>query len=275
MKKLILLLCISIVFFSCSNKEDGPVIFNGNIQLETQEQINEFGANGYQEINGNLTIIDGPSFDNTVDLSPLNSILIVTGSLNISGLSNLETIELQVTEVGTLFIVIVDSETVSFPALTKTTSGFFRISDCPALRNMNFPNLETVFSRFQITDNVGIRNLDGFPSLTNIGQNSSSSTGVDSELSVSGNPFLQSISGLSNVTSDIISLQIESNDMLTSLNGLENARFNRAISIIFNNILTDFCAIRTTVSNGVENYDVAGNQFNPSNSDMMNNNCSE
>ena len=147
--------------------------------------------------------------------------------------------ELQVEEVGSLSFSFVGSERISFPALTKTTTGEFIVRNCYFLTSLDFPSLETVFTGFRITDNDRIGDLDRFLSLTNIGQ-ASTNSGVDSVITISNNPFLMNINGLSSVTSTVISLQIESNDRLTSLSGLENAQFNGAISISFNNDLNRF-----------------------------------
>lgn len=95
--------------------------------------------------------------------------------------------------------------------------------------------------------------------------------------------MLLNVTGLINVNSNIGLLQMENNDMIISLDGLDNMRFG-IIEIILNDNLSDFCAIRDAVANGNIDgdsfdgngiYSIGENAYNPSVTDMINNNCSQ
>lgn len=116
MKKIIIFILLSTVLLSCSdNGGSEEVNFTGDVLLQTQEQINSFGENQYQRIIGELVIRPEFGGDNIIDLSPLNSIKVVDESLVISGCSQLEDIELNIEESGTLFISDMNSRNINFP----------------------------------------------------------------------------------------------------------------------------------------------------------------
>jgi len=78
-------------------------IYDGDVTLTSQEQVNEFGSHRYKEVKGNL-IIQNPmsSYPTDIsDLTPLDSLTKVHGSLNIqfcpmlknlAGLRNLDSV---------------------------------------------------------------------------------------------------------------------------------------------------------------------------------------
>lgn len=64
-------------------------VFNGNITLTTQEEINSFGANGYKIINGDLIIDEDQLIHDIVFLDALSTIEEIKGDFKINNLFNL------------------------------------------------------------------------------------------------------------------------------------------------------------------------------------------
>ncbi|MEJ6791383.1 MAG: hypothetical protein QNK89_01220 [Lacinutrix sp.] len=103
--KFFLLLCVTpLILISCKDDEDssptqeGPTqkIFNGNVVLSSQAQVDDFAHENYNIIDGDLLIgfqASSTQTSNITDLSELISITSIDGSLNISNnpiLPNLE-----------------------------------------------------------------------------------------------------------------------------------------------------------------------------------------
>lgn len=260
-------------------------IYNGNVALTSQEEVDEFGIFDYIVINGSLTIADGNTATSITDLTSLSNIETVTSTIQVTGNGSLESLE------GLNNIRSVEDVRISGNALLTSLQG---------LDNINNLNLLTVRS------NNALLNLGGMQSLTSI-----------NALSLRDNPALNSLSDLSNVTSinqfflnnnDVITtlagleqitsmvyLWITNNDNLENLDGLENlvsisgGNFWPGLMIGWgptdtpdhipaaNTSLTDFCALENLMTNGNISFDqvfIGNNAYNPSISDIANGNCS-
>lgn len=73
---------------SKENNESDENTFNGNITLTTQDEINEFGANNYKIIIGDLIIDENQAIHDIVFIDKLSSITTITGSLTITNMFN-------------------------------------------------------------------------------------------------------------------------------------------------------------------------------------------
>jgi hypothetical protein len=108
MKNSCILLLLSICFFSCTSDNDVQplpiLVYQGNLVLKTQADVDAIGTQGYNVINGALSIGDRFSDTSTpvpsdiTDLSPLATLTQVTRQIEIQnnplltsldGLSNL------------------------------------------------------------------------------------------------------------------------------------------------------------------------------------------
>ena len=261
MKKILILLVL--LTFGCSDSDSNSnAIFTGDVLLETQEQINEFGKNNYQIIKGQLNIIPS-SPDNIIDLSPLNSITQIDKLVSITS-SQLEIVELNTIEVGGL-IIYGECKSINFPNLIEITGGLeFFFNDL--LETINFPKLNSVATHLSIRSGK-IQNLDGFRSLTHLGF----------ELVIFDNPMLSSLAGLVNINSEVERLRIGNNDNLSSLDGVDNIKF-RGTHILNNNNLTDLCAIQNNIASAffrAEQYWIERNGYNPTFQEMLDSNCSQ
>jgi hypothetical protein len=274
MNKPIFIISILIfIFLNCSSETNSEKIFLGDIFLRTQDEIDDFGSYQYQRVNGNITIITDGIIDNIMDLSPLKSISKVDNILSIRNCSQLENIELSMTEVGILTISNTKSKTINFPLLKAVTSDFLIISDNELLETINFNQLTSTGSELRILNNIKIIDLNGFQSLTNLGSN------FGSGLQIRNNSMLVSLSGLRNINSEIELLEVVDNDKLNSLDGINGIKFND-IRILSNDNLTDFCAIKNAIepevnTDGGQKYWVAENKYNPTAIEITNGQCAQ
>ena len=74
------------------NDENEDVIFNGNVSLKSQEEVEEFGAEGYTHVTGILAINGEYQISKLNSLNSLKSVgsLELRGNYNITDLSGLE-----------------------------------------------------------------------------------------------------------------------------------------------------------------------------------------
>lgn len=197
--------------FTTENNSSGGV-YEGDITLMTQQEVNDFGANNYSSINGYLNFSNGNS---VTDLTPLNTITSVQGLLiagdsitNLDGLESLTNIEfdldiwsadaltnvdglINLTTIGR-YLHIQLSENIQnlngFQNLTNvgvlnTGSFSIRIKDCDLITNLDgFSGLNDVDSQIIIINNQILNNFCGFSNLIN-------NNGLNGNFSTSGNAY--------------------------------------------------------------------------------------
>ena len=229
--------------------------------------INLTGLNNLTEVLGGINIDQN---SNLKDISNINKLVIIGNNLSIDNNINL----LNITGFNSLEsanTISIDSNWLlttinSFRNLKKLT-GSFIIKKNSLIDNISsLDKLETIEGGLIITDTL-IEQLNIFPSLRLINYS----------LNVSINKNLKNIEGLISLkTIKYSSLDIIGNPKLKSLKGLENLeKIGNTISISGNTILSDFCALQNVMQTFVPAsiYDIAGNLFNPTLSDIANGNC--
>lgn len=190
-------------------------IFNDNIYLKTQQQVEEFGANNYSRIKGELNI-DGP----VTDLSPLKSLVVVNSGFKVKNtlLENFKGLEnLQFT--GYIFPndfrVEHNPNLKDFSGLSSLqgTRGLFYVIDNPSLTSMDgFDSLLSVgMGEFRIQDCDKLENIDGLKNMVFVG----------SSVYLINNPLLTNIKGFRNLSTIKFGLYITNNASLQNLDGLE------------------------------------------------------
>ena len=185
-------------------------VFEGDVTLSTQEQVNIFGANNYQTIKGSLTI------EGTVtDLKPLKDLVFVNYELNIKGTTALKNFDgLQNLKFVGRHLVI-DNNTSLENFLGITNLGELPILE--VIRNPKIKNLKGFDSLYKIGTlgiglNDNLENLIGLESLLLIYNN----------LAIDSNPKIFNLQGLNSLSIIRGSTYIGENPSLTNLNGLEN-----------------------------------------------------
>ncbi|WP_298516189.1 hypothetical protein [uncultured Kordia sp.] len=271
MKKIFLLSIVTSILFSCAtddlDQQILPVIvFNGNIILKTQADVDAVGAQGYNVINGYLNIGDRstetnvPEPSDITDLSPLSSITSVVRQVEIQsnpmltsldGLSNLA--------VASGLIINDNENLTSLDGLTNLK----RIESNQILTG------QSIFSG-------GVISLLDNPALTSIEALNSITPQVISRVSIK-NTGLASLQGLENISS-VATLLVIDNDNLASLAALQGlSTIGNTVFIFRNDILTDYCILQTPLQNNSQLmiYNVSENQFNPTQQNIIDGDCSE
>lgn len=283
--------------------------YSGDITLKYQQEVDDFGADGYTEIDGRLRILT--SFNDTVnpiiDLSPLSTLqkveeIFIIGCYalpSLSGLEGLTTVDKNV-RITNLDSII---DLSGLEGLTNIGERLV-INGNKKLSSINLNNLSLLGTGIKIASNENLESLDGLTSLTSLGSihigYNPSLTSIEQLEIISGhvnfiridsNLNLPSLSGLENITSvgeliiddnnsiinlnglgsllNVFKLKINNNALLTTLDGLINLIDFSIINITGNPVLTNYCPIELAVSNGVTTYLVEGNVFNPTLQDMQ------
>jgi hypothetical protein len=223
-------------------------VFEGDITIYNQEELNNFGLNNYCKITGTLTIDTRFSPDPIINFSAISE-LVSIGTLNIesseglvdfTGLENLIIIERDLS-------IDDSSDLLNIDALSNLQGPIRRIfiEQCPLLENLNgLSGIRSLLneSSFGITirNCNSLENLNGLHNLTQI------YGGID----IGNNNSLTSIAELSGITSlPQGALQIYNNDNLLSFNGLQNiSSINDILSITANDRLIDISALSNLTS---------------------------
>lgn len=286
-------------------------IFEGAIELNTQEEIDEFGDQGYVEITGKLTINENTPKAIT-SLEPLNTLQKVSSFTitNLSSLTNLDGLQ-NLSSTGAIHI----SETQkleNIQALSGITSelmflhinGNTNLTSLEGLENIPFAQ------QVEIKNNNALPNLKGLEGLQEVHDllvwSNDAIISFDGlkfkkaeEVSIWQNRNLTSISEL-NSLENLIILQIHENPKLASLTGLENLKsIDGYFSIVHNSSLThldafsnlepgnlgaaivasnrnliDFCGIQHLLEAlGADSFSIMDNKYNPKAEDFQNGDC--
>lgn len=212
-------------------------IFTGEVQLLTQQDVDDFGAQNYSAVEGRLLIGDhhNPTPESIVSLEPLKTLTSISSSLrieyntaltNVDGLNNIK-------ETGNLLLEYNDALTnVNGLSSLTTTLGFY-IYGNPLLTTIEGLSKLTLVDYLYINGNTSLTTLNGLQSLATINETLeisrtaltnidalSNITSLEYDLEIVNNEVLTSIDGLSNLMSVGEGIYIESNTILTNLDGL-------------------------------------------------------
>jgi len=226
-KRFFLMLCLQSGLFLCLFSNVKAQVYNGNLLLTTQAEVNAFN---YTSVTGILIISN-----------------IFSGITNVDSLSTL-------TSVGMNFLISRQSNLTNLNGLSNLQSvgGVLSISDCPRLENLDgLSSLQSVGSL-----NIG-GEFDGNRRLKNI--DALSNLVTCNSVTIEKNDSLTNIDGLSGLT-NFSSVKIVENKALTNIDGISGIQDPQGdVFIGSNNALTNV--------NGLFNLtEVGGNliiQFNP------------
>lgn len=319
MKKILLLL-IAVSFINCAGGDDDgfdpPLeitekIFNGSAYLSSQQEVDDFGANDYTHINGDLYITnineDITNLDAFISLRVVQEHLILdyTDIDNLDGLNNLE-------YVGKGFDIRGAHNLLNVNALSNLKDGGFLaisgtlLKDLEGLNNLQFTeglslqdnsNLENIdalssvknmFGYINIQRNNSLKNIDGLRSVTiasgyHIRDNKallnidglSNIVSLNGSVTIHSNPELVNIQGLYNLTSIGASCRISQNNKLTNLEGLNNLSHVEEDLVINGRSLTDFCALQPSLISNTQECYLSSDLFLITPQDIIDGNCSQ
>lgn len=210
--------------------------------------------------------------DALVNLNGLTSLRLLTKGLSLRYNKSLESLEGlgPITEMEA-FGALSNPKLRSLEALSniQIKGGQILIGVNKLLTNLKGLEKTTEVGSVSILYNDALQSLEGLQNLHSV-----------SDISIDANSSLLSIShlsGLTTITNNLFaesSLSIGGNDILTSLNGLQNIiNFKGKIRIEFNYKLKDFCALKNVVEYATF-FSVIYNAFNPTAVDVFSGNCS-
>lgn len=271
-------LIIGVLFFlavsSCSEDDSSTfndpllngTIYEGNLQLNSQSQLDLYGGLGITKIVGTLRIISQSNDGAISDLTPLNSITEVS-ILEIENNPILETLDgLENLQVDRVYLdnneLLENMNALNFNSISLTYLGLVNLPNFNDYSSLS--NIEEIGTF--LLQRVPLTNLEPFSNLKQLGS-----------FSLSNMDSLENLESL-NLERIINNLAITFNDNLQSLEGLESIQevgdFCR-VTIHSNPFLTDFCSLTafTEQSNVETLYTVYNNGFNPTFQDLLDGNC--
>ncbi|WP_339701528.1 hypothetical protein [uncultured Marixanthomonas sp.] len=244
-------------------------VYEGDVWLAIQEQVDAFAANEYTQITGNLKI--GLVLNNEIhDLSSLQTLTKIDGNLNISrnyflpnlnGLNNLNHVG------GNLFINSNDL-LINIEALDQLTTinGDLNLIGNKQLANFTgLHNITTVQGSLDI-EYFQYKEIKGLSGLTS----------VENNVIIFYNDLLEK-PNLNNLKFIGGKLEIRANNYILNLDFLTNLEEVQGDLIVTgNNLLENLCGLRPLLINDnlQGSYNVAENTYNPSKQDIIDGNCS-
>lgn len=217
-------------------------IYNGDIELLTQTELDAFGSNNYSEVTGIFRI--GKNNNTTSDpiknLDALKALVKLQSEFyiknndyltNIDGLSNVTVVE------GNLALEY-NNELLNFNGLSNLTSTYgFYIYNNDKLNDISGLNNLTKVEYLYYTGNKSLNSLNGLENLTTIVEsleihNSaltnidefSQITSLEQSLEIVENDYLTNIDGLSGLTTLGEYAEISENKSLANINGFNNLK---------------------------------------------------
>jgi hypothetical protein len=226
-----------------STNHSGCTVIDGTVAIGGADITNLDGISSITSINGKFNIDNNPLLSN---ISGIEGIVNVGGDINIEnnpmltdlhGLHNLSSIR------GSLRIVN-NNMLVNIEALSKITvvNGFLSVGGNPLLATISgLENITTINGALSIGNNNILKNLNELNKLTS----------VNEYIAIIGNPELENLYGLINVTTIRNSpfqgyINISSNDVLTSLAGLDNINVNSIEWVrLSNSNALSYCGVKS------------------------------
>ncbi|HZW76926.1 MAG TPA: cadherin repeat domain-containing protein [Flavobacteriaceae bacterium] len=217
----------------------------GNVFLNSQNAIDEFGHEGYSHINGDLLI--GSDFYNDIhDTGSLLALEKVTGSVHIWNCSHLAVLDgfQNVSEIGGGLYFGSNPELEKIEGFNqvsqldfivleenwklKNIQGFDRLSEVKHFEcyDLHIPDFNTFSSLKKVTHLTiyycpNIKSLEGLSGLDEI----------EETIYISSNDLLENIDALSNIRSSLKKMTISGNSSLKNINGFANIGVSEYVTI--------------------------------------------
>ena len=216
------------------NGLEGLTHINGDLEVRDIPKLRDFsGLSNLERIGGRCLIYLNDSLQSLFGLSKLEIIgnrFVIFGNKKLSDLTSLNNLE----EIGGRFELNgSDSlKTLSGISSLREINGEFNISNCPTLIQLtDFPHMDSIKAKLVIL-NTGLPNLEGFTALKHI------SGAID----IDANNNLKNLQGLENVTYSR-GLYITGNAELLNFTGLDKLKMTGEIRIIENPSLLNFSGL--------------------------------
>ena len=149
MKQITLIFIVLALMSSCVNQDNvrPEKVFEGNLHLSTQEDIDKFATKGYTKVTGNLTI--GQLYQLTEEVTTINSLKSLSeieGDLSIwsnTKLSNLNGLE-SMKNVGGDLVIWYNSNLIEFCGIKELVSSGGISGDIKIENNLENPTIDQI-----------------------------------------------------------------------------------------------------------------------------------
>ncbi len=239
-------------------------VYDGNVILSTQAEVDEFGTHNYVGITGYLIIGYnlGSDYSNISDLSPLQALTFVGGEIVISyngelqtltGLDNLSEIgsslsiytNPNLSNIGSLRSLSVIHKSLNISSNNSLTnfyglhnitsvSHYLEIHNIPGSNLNGLQNIRSVGSLY-VSFNPNLENIDALSTITVLNYN----------LIIQKNPLLNNLIALQNINANISQLRIIENNSLLNLEGLQNIAATHYLEISDNDSLINLSSLES------------------------------
>lgn len=275
-------------------------VYNGDVTLATQQEVDDFGAQCYTSVTGKLDIGNN-SYNNIVDLSPLINIYSV-GSMHVVGteLTSLYGVNLDINSVINELKISFNHNLLSLIDISIPSEiRDLRIQSNDTLESLEGLNqLNTITFYFLLHNNNSLTSLNGLNNLTSWEYNSfkgneslENFTGLDNLTAIEDmwldGTYFKNFEGLESLEAINWEILVKSNLYLESFQGLNNlTTLGNGGSFIGldentsdplpNPLLTDYCALQNLFTNGTYgSVTIENNAFNPTVQNIIDGNCSQ
>ncbi len=254
-----ILITIAYTFYNCKKEDEfhGAKVHNGSVTFISQDEVDNFGSQGYEIIEGDFIIgsLDLEN-DNIEDLSKLFTVdrihgnLIIGGNISLSDLSGLNGIS-EVT--GGLIVRNNPAITNLDPFIKLDTLTHLFIENNKLLENINgLKGLRLLYNFASLRSNPSLTNVIGFQNLEKIGtsleiyqnQRLEYLQGLENikeleDLFISQNHLLRNLDALVNLENVTSRLVVYNNTYLNNIDGLSKLQYTNDLIIYYNTSLTD------------------------------------
>ncbi len=230
-------------------EEEAENVFEGDIVLTNQDEIDDFGSNNYTLVTGNVSIIydeNNPSGPEITSLLPLISIETISNDLliqtlndleNLDGLENIVNIFGNVSLVGSSSLLNINgistanfnkllflqslSALETFPEFNQITSlEILRVQSLSIQELNSLNNLTEISLEISIGSNNMLETISGFQTLETVGGN----------FNLSGHDSLQTVNGFTSLSTIDGDISIVGN-LMPNIDFLQNIQTGRSIYI--------------------------------------------
>lgn len=206
------------------NNEDEK-IYTGNVVLNTQEEVDDFGNQGYTKIRGNLVINDASA--PITNLGLLEKLVVVEGDLeikynvslaNLFGLQNLERVE------GSLILRENPelNQISSLQSLQVIGESFAFFGNHKVISLDGLQNIAIINNDLEIVDNDALVSLEGLNNLAQVLGNFHLGSGITQATVTAENRSLNDIAALEKLTNVGKDLRLIGQPALLDYSGLTN-----------------------------------------------------
>lgn len=255
---------------SFTTEEDPVVVFEGDLLLTSQAEVDKFGNDGYTVVTGSFSVVSdvinqvNPEYISNLDgikkLTEVGTDLYIGSTTveNLDALANLKNVGGSIKIQGNLLLTEIDF----LNEIAEINSDVVIASNRSLNEISGFRNVTSINGNLEIRNNESLETISGFGQLNSIGGllrfnslisvmdfsgfTSLSSIGGDMEINITSIPDLSGFSSMTNIGGSLI---IRTNVFLENVDGLASLSFIQGDLVIDNNA----SALNNNFTDGLKN----------------------